>query len=78
MERTWLTAGWRPFTGWVCGISLAYQYIINPTVAWYMVLTTENPVYPPTIDLALMMPVLLGLLGLAGYRTTEKIKGVTK
>jgi len=28
-HRTIFVAGWRPFIGWVCGIALAYNFIIR-------------------------------------------------
>lgn len=77
-HRSLFVAGWRPFTGWTCGIALAYQYILHPIMAWIVVLSMEAPVYPPEIDLAVMMPVLLGMLGLGGLRTMEKSNGSTR
>ena len=32
----------------------------------------------PTLDMSQMMPILMGLLGLAGYRSFEKSKGLNK
>ena len=32
----------------------------------------------PTLDMEQMMPVLMGMLGLGGLRTVEKIKNVSK
>jgi len=77
-HRSLFVAGWRPFTGWTCGLALAYQYIANPIAAWVITITMEVPVYPPPIDLSVMMPVLLGMLGLGGLRTIEKNKGSSK
>jgi len=77
-HRSIFVAGWRPFTGWVCGLALAYQYVLHPLIAWIVTITMETPVYPPEIDLAVMMPVLLGMLGLGGMRTMEKSNGSTR
>ena len=35
-HRTIFVAGWRPFIGWVCGIALAYNFIIRDMLVWYM------------------------------------------
>jgi hypothetical protein len=32
----------------------------------------------PAMDLNTLMTLLFGLLGLGGYRTIEKLKGITK
>jgi hypothetical protein len=68
-------AGWRPFAGWVCGIGLAYVSIIEPVarlVATFVGYTGDFP----AIDTTLTMQVLLGMLGMGGLRTLDKIKGV--
>jgi len=77
-HRSIFVAGWRPFVGWVCGIALAYQYIMHPILSWIVTITVDVPVYPPEIDLSTMMPVLLGMLGLGALRTAEKVKKVAK
>ena len=70
-------AGWRPFIGWVCGLSLANNYILRP---WAIaVLSASGKAFEfPVIDLSLMIPIMTGMLGLAGMRTYEKKQGVTK
>jgi len=69
-------AGWRPFIGWVCGLSLANNYILRP---WAIaVLSASGKVFEfPVIDLSLMIPIMTGMLRLAGMRTYEKKQGVT-
>jgi hypothetical protein len=67
-------AGWRPFVGWVCAAGLAYEYLLQPFLAWGSAIWVI-PV-PPHLDMSTLMPLLLGLLGIAGMRTMEKIKGV--
>ena len=69
-------SGWRPFIGWVCGISLAYAAIIEPVSRFFAtVLFKYNGAFP-IIDTTLTLQILLGLLGLAGMRSWEKEKGV--
>ena len=62
--------GWRPFTGWVCGVGLMYNVILSQILAiWFEV---------PTVDPSLLTPVLLGMLGMGGLRSWEKTKKVAK
>lgn len=70
-------AGWRPFIGWVCGSALAWHYIGRPMADW-VVLLTGAQAQIPAVDLGDLIVILLGMLGLGGLRTTEKIKGVAK
>ena len=68
-------AGWRPFIGWVCGAAFAWNWIglkIALCIANYY--GKELNLTPA--DMAEMLPVLLGMLGIGGLRTMEKIKGV--
>jgi len=69
-------AGWRPFIGWTCGSVFAWNYIVAPLLYWIFLLM-GIPVPPiPTLGLAEITPVLMGLLGLGGMRTYEKLNGV--
>jgi hypothetical protein len=72
-------AGWRPFVGWVCGSAFAYAFIIQPLLTFIFVATksTFNPATLPKLDISQMMPVLLGMLGLAAARTVEKVNGIS-
>lgn len=68
-------AGWRPFIGWICGSGLAWNYIGIPVVGAIMIIV-GHPVVIPQADLSEMMPILIGMLGLGGMRTYEKVNGV--
>lgn len=64
-------AGWRPFVGWTCAIALFFNFIIFPFATAYGLAI-------PVLDVATMMPVLLGMLGLGGMRSFEKLNGMGK
>ncbi len=72
----WFVAGWRPFVGWTCGVGLGYQVLLQPLLTWAS--TMVDIVAPPPVDIAVLMPVLLGMLGLGGIRAYEKMKGVSR
>jgi len=68
-------AGWRPSIGWVCSAAIACQFVIYPMAI--MVAGLFGQVLPPLPDMTSeLYPLLLGVLGLGGYRTFEKTKGV--
>ena len=77
-HRSIFVAGWRPFIGWVCGIALAYHFVLAPFivfgVAWFGAEIPELPAF----DMDSLMTVLLGMLGIGGMRSFEKAKGLTK
>jgi len=69
--------GWRPFIGWTCGVSLAWVYVAEPVMSFALAqLGYFTPL--PTLDMSQMMPVLMGLLGLGGLRSWEKVKQVAQ
>lgn len=73
-------AGWRPFVGWTCGFAFAYAYLLLPFMQFAVFTfgsaeTVKQVAMLPELDLAGMLPVLFGMLGLGALRTQEKIKG---
>ena len=73
-HRTLFVAGWRPFIGWICGVALAYNFVIRDL----FICITKTTDAPPALQMEHLMTVLLGMLGLGGLRTFEKIKDKTK
>jgi len=73
-HRTVFVAGWRPFIGWVCGVALAYNFVIRDLFIWAI----KPETVPPALQMEHLMTVLLGMLGLGGLRTYEKIKDKVK
>jgi len=69
-------SGWRPFIGWVCGVSLTYAAIIEPVSRFLATVLFKYTGAFPVIDTTLTLQILLGLLGLAGMRSWEKKEGV--
>lgn len=66
-------SGWRPFIGWVCGGAFAYHYVAQPFLAFLMA-SAGHAVTLPAFDMDALMTVLIGILGLGGMRSFEKIK----
>mgnify|MGYP001307522027 FL=1 len=73
-HRTIFVAGWRPFIGWVCGVALAYNFILRDLLVWFI----GPEQVPPALQMEHLMTVLIGMLGLGGMRTFEKFKDKTK
>lgn len=69
-HKSLFVAGWRPFIGWVCGLSLLYGALIQPFISTW--------VAAPNVNGDLLYPVLMGMLGLGGLRSWEKSRGVAR
>ena len=70
-KGTWFQSSWRPLAGYVCVLGLMVNFLIAPVAAGFGVTI-------PQADAGVMMPLLLGMLGLSGGRSYERIKGVDK
>ena len=72
---TLFVAGWRPAIGWVCGAACAWNWIGFP-IFKFATTYFNHPVNVSPADVSEMLPLLMGMLGLGGLRTFEKINGV--
>lgn len=72
-NRNLFVAGWRPAAGWVCVAALTYQFIARPLIIIFAPAGTPAP----ELD-GMLFELLFGMLGLAGLRSFEKLKGLTK
>lgn len=72
-------AGARPFIMWVCGFALLWQFLLEPMATWGLLAFSVRDIPPfPKLDVAPLMTLLLGMLGLGGLRTYEKRLGVER
>lgn len=81
-HKSLFVAGWRPAVGWVCVSILAFNYIgiwlLEYASAIMQVYgdVEKMPPLPERFDMTELWPVLLGMLGIGGMRTIDKIKQV--
>lgn len=72
-------AGARPFIMWVCGCALLWQFLLEPMATWGLLAFSVREIPPfPKLDIAPLLTLLLGMLGLGGLRTYEKRLGVER
>lgn len=82
-SSVWVS-GWRPAVGWTCVAGLAYNFLAHPFLLWAWALLQANGwvpgglTPPPPVDVEALLVLLGGILGLGVYRTTEKVKGVSR
>ncbi len=66
-------AGWRPYIGWVCGAGLTWHFVVVPVVVF--ISSVFNHTIPlPAFDTISLINLVLGMLGLGGLRTYEKVQ----
>ena len=69
-------AGWRPTVGYVCVAGLAYTFLAQPLLPWFAAVAGVQVPPLPQLDTNVLMTLLLGMLGIGGLRSVEKVKGV--
>ena len=70
-KGNWFQSSSRPAVAWICVLGMAVNFLISPLLA-------PLGVVVPQADTSVMMPVLMGMLGLGGLRSFEKVKKVNK
>ena len=76
-HRSVFVSGWRPFLGWCSGLGFAWVFVVSPVAQWVLALQGINIVLPQ-LHTDVLMELTLAMLGLAGLRSWEKSKGLTK
>jgi hypothetical protein len=70
-------AGWRPAIGWICGAAFAYHFLLQPFMV-FLCATFGYRIDLPTFDMDTLNTVLMGMLGLGGLRSFDKVKGTSR
>lgn len=69
-HKSIFVAGARPAIMWICALGLFYAVFAYPVLdIWFEM---------PELNTDVLMPTMMGLLGLGGMRSFEKAKGVAR
>lgn len=77
-HRSVWVSGWRPAIGWSCSLGIAWLFIGHPIATWGAMLAGYSDMAMPTIPTDILLELTFAMLGMAGLRTFEKLKGITK
>ena len=76
-HRSIFVSGWRPAIGWMGALALGFEFILSPGIEWYskfagcVALKSFYLIGP-------LLAIVTSMLGVAGLRSFEKSKGLTK
>jgi hypothetical protein len=73
-----LQRSWRPLIGISCAFAIFWEYVAKQFTLFFLALFSIETEPLPSLDLDALMPLVLALLGMAGLRTYEKQKGISK
>jgi hypothetical protein len=71
-------AGWRPSIGWTCSLALAWTFVLQPFASYALALSRPELPPLPTVQTDMLFELMIGMLGLGGLRTFEKMRGVAR
>ena len=69
---------WRPLIGMSCALAIAWEFVIKQFLVFVLAAFSvqHNPL--PELDTSTLFPLVTALLGMAGLRSFEKSKKITK
>lgn len=68
-------SGWRPFIGWICGVAIAWVFLLQPLLGWGIAIFDPS-IKLPQIQTENLLELVFAMLGMSGLRSYEKMKGV--
>lgn len=69
---------WRPLIGMSCAIAILWEFVIKQFLMFFMAAFSIQTMPLPSLDMGVLMPLVMALLGMGSLRTFEKVKGITK
>ena len=76
-HRSVFVAGWQPAIGWVGAFALMFEFILSPSIEWYAKFSGME-LAASEIQTGPLLAIVTSMLGVAGMRSFEKAKGLTK
>ena len=76
-SKHWFTASWRPAIGRSCALGIFWLFIGAPMATWVTSMAGVE-MQVPTVPTDLLLELTFAMLGMAGLRTFEKMKGLTR
>lgn len=69
---------WRPLIGMSCAIAILWEFVIKQFLVFVLAVFSIQTMPLPSLDMGVLMPLVMAMLGFGGLRSWEKSKGITK
>tara|TARA_R100001460_G_scaffold10896_2_gene25593 strand:+ start:733 stop:1146 length:414 start_codon:yes stop_codon:yes gene_type:complete len=69
---------WRPLIGMSCALAIFWEFVLKQFMVFFLAVFEVETLDLPSLDMSVLMPLVMSLLGMAGLRTYEKQKGISK
>lgn len=69
---------WRPLIGFSCALAIFWEFVLKQFIMFFLAVFEVETLPLPTLDMGVLIPLVMSLLGMATLRTYEKQKGISK
>jgi len=69
---------WRPLIGMSCALAILWEYVLKQFIMFGLAAFSVDHAPLPELDMSTLFPLVTALLGMAGLRSFEKSKKITK
>ena len=69
---------WRPTIGMTCAVALLWEFVIKQFLVFVLAVFSIETMPLPALDMGVLMPLVMAMLGFGGLRSFEKARGITK
>ena len=69
---------WRPLIGMSCAVAILWEFVIKQFLVFVLAVFSIQTMPLPSLDMGVLMPLVMAMLGFGGLRSWEKSKGITK
>ena len=73
-----LQRSWRPLIGFSAALAIFFEFVLKPFIVFFLGVFNVEVGPLPQMNMEQLMPLVMALLGMAGLRTFEKSKNITK
>lgn len=73
-----LQRSWRPLIGMSCALAIFWEFVLKQFISFFLAVFKIETLPLPSLDMSVLIPLVMSLLGMAGLRTFEKNKKITK
>jgi len=73
-----LQRSWRPLIGFSAALAIFFEFVLKPFIVFFLGVFNVEVGELPQMNMEQLMPLVMALLGMAGLRTFEKSKNITK
>ena len=73
-----LQRSWRPLIGFSCALAIFWEFVLKQFIVFFLAVFKIETMPLPSLDMGVLMPLVMSLLGMATLRTYEKQKGLSK